>query len=67
MSSLQSRSGAKDSNRDGEIIAASVTLLILPTVFVALRMVSRRLARASFWVCCLLNSIFHLEMKPGME
>ena len=67
MSSPQPQSGAKDLNRNGEIISASLTLLILPTVFVALRVVSRCLARASFWVCSLLNRLFDFGMNPSME
>ena len=67
MSSPQSRTGAKDSNRNEEIISASVTLLILPTIFVALRVVSRRLARASFWVCSLLNRNSHFEMHSSLK
>ena len=67
MSRPQPRTAAKDINRNGEIISASVTLLILPTVFVALRVVSRRLARASFWVCSLLNRLCRFRMKSSME
>lgn len=36
-------------NRDGQVISASVTLLVLPTVFVALRVVSRCISGAGFW------------------
>ncbi|CAF9938329.1 hypothetical protein IMSHALPRED_000764 [Imshaugia aleurites] len=35
--------------RKGQIISASVTLLVLPTVFVALRVVSRTMSGAGFW------------------
>lgn len=38
-------------NRHGQVIGASVALLVLPTVFVALRVVSRCMSRAGFWVC----------------
>ena len=38
-------------NRHGQIISASVALLILPTILVALRVVSRCMSRAGFWVC----------------
>lgn len=38
-------------NRDGQIIRASVVLVLLPTVFVALRLCSRWKAGAGFWVC----------------
>lgn len=37
-------------NRDGQIIRASVVLVLLPTVFVALRLCSRWKAGAGFWV-----------------
>ena len=40
-------------DRRGEVIGASVTLLILPTVAVALRLLSRWVSRAGFWVSCL--------------
>ncbi|KAF6225969.1 hypothetical protein HO173_012636 [Letharia columbiana] len=36
-------------NRDGQVISASVTLLVLPTVFVALRVMSRYMSGAGFW------------------
>ncbi|KAM0796846.1 hypothetical protein BDR22DRAFT_498471 [Usnea florida] len=36
-------------NRHGQIISASVTLLVLPTVFVALRVMSRCISGAGFW------------------
>lgn len=37
-------------NRDGEILGASLALLILPTVAVALRVLSRWMSGAGFWV-----------------
>ena len=37
-------------SRAGEVIGASVPLLILPTVAVALRLLSRWMSRAGFWV-----------------
>lgn len=40
-------------DRSGEVIGASVTLLILPTLAVALRLLSRWMSRAGFWVSCL--------------
>lgn len=40
-------------NRRGEVIGASVPLLILPTLAVALRLLSRRISKARFWVRCL--------------
>ena len=43
-------------DRRGEVIGASVTLLILPTVAVALRLLSRWVSRAGFWVSCLIYS-----------
>ena len=38
------------SNRNGEVLGASVTLLALPTIFVALRLLSRYMAGAGLWV-----------------
>ena len=43
-------------DRRGEVIGASVALLILPTLAVALRLLSRWMSRASFWVSCLAYS-----------
>ena len=43
-------------DRRGEVIGASVTLLILPTLAVALRLLSRWMSRARFWVSCLIYS-----------
>ena len=37
-------------NSNGQILGASMALLVLPTVFVALRLVSRYMAGAGFWV-----------------
>ena len=37
-------------NQNQKIIGASVTLLTLSTVFVALRLLSRKLSKAGFWV-----------------
>lgn len=37
-------------NQNQSIIGASVTLLVLSTVFVALRLLSRNLSKAGFWV-----------------
>lgn len=44
-------------NQNQEIIGASVTLLVLSTVFVALRLLSRKLSKAGYWVSmCLVKS-----------
>lgn len=37
-------------NQNQDIIGASATLLVLSTVFVALRLLSRKLSKAGFWV-----------------
>lgn len=37
-------------NRNGEILGASITLLILPTLAVTLRLLSRWMSRAGYWV-----------------
>ncbi|KAI4139555.1 MAG: hypothetical protein L6R39_006225 [Caloplaca ligustica] len=37
-------------NRSAHVIAAAVVLLILPTLAVALRLLSRRMSRAGFWI-----------------
>lgn len=37
-------------NQQGRIIAASAALIVLTTAFVSLRLLSRRLSRAGFWV-----------------
>ena len=44
-------------NKDDQILSASVVLLVLPTIFVALRLVSRHMAGAGFWVCCCLSAL----------
>ena len=38
-------------NSNGQVLSASVVLLVLPTVFVALRLISRWVAGAGLWVC----------------
>lgn len=43
----------RSQDRTGEVIGASVPLLILPTLAVALRLLSRRISKARFWVSCL--------------
>ena len=54
MSSLAIPTPAEDpalyANSNGEIWGASMALLVLPTVFVGLRLVSRYMAGAGFWV-----------------
>ena len=40
-------------NRNSEIIGGSVILIVLPTVFVTLRLISRWMARANLWVRCI--------------
>ena len=37
-------------NRNGEILGASIALFILPTLAVTLRLLSRWMSRAGFWV-----------------
>lgn len=37
-------------NQKGRIIAASAALIVLTTVFVLLRLLSRRLSRVGLWV-----------------
>ena len=37
-------------NRNGEILGASITLLLLPTLAVTLRLLSRWMSRAGYWV-----------------
>lgn len=39
-----------DENRNGEILGASIALFILPTLAVTLRLLSRWMSRAGFWV-----------------
>ena len=55
MSTSQLPTPAEDpalwANRSGEVISASITLLVLPTVFVALRLLSRYMSGAGLWVC----------------
>ena len=43
-------------DRRGEVIGASAALLILPTLAVALRLLSRWISRAGFWVSYLTYS-----------
>lgn len=45
--------GDGNASRDSEIIGGSVVLILLPTIFVALRLVSRWMARAPLWVLSL--------------
>lgn len=37
-------------NRSGQVVGASVALIVLPTVTVALRLLSRWISRAGYWV-----------------
>lgn len=37
-------------DRSHHVIGASITLIIIPTIFVVLRLLSRWIARAGFWV-----------------
>ena len=39
-----------DANRNEEIYFGSIVLIVLPTVFVVLRLLSRWMARAKLWV-----------------
>ena len=41
---------AMSASRQSSIVGASVTLLVLSTVVVSLRLVSRWISRAGFWV-----------------
>lgn len=40
-----------NADRGSHVVAASIVLLILPTIVVGLRMTSRWLSKAGFWVC----------------
>ena len=42
-------------DQSDRILAASVTLIILPTIFVILRFTSRAVSKAGFWVWILLQ------------
>lgn len=44
-------------NQNLDIIGASVTLLVLSTVFVALRLLSRTLSKGGFWVSMRLSNL----------
>ena len=50
-----------NANRGRDIIGASITLIVLPTLAVALRLLSRWISRAGLWVNEM-NFIF--EIKP---
>ena len=54
MSASQLPTPAEDpalwANHNGEVLGASVTLLALPTIFVALRLLSRYMSGAGLWV-----------------
>ena len=39
-----------NANKDSHILSAVVALLFIPTIFVFLRLLSRRVSRAGFWV-----------------
>ena len=41
-----------NADRGQHVVAASIVLLVLPTVAVCLRLCSRWMARAGFWVHC---------------
>lgn len=43
-------------NQTKRLIGSSVALIALSTIFVFLRLVSRKLSKAGFWVCSLQSS-----------
>ena len=45
-------------DRSSEVVAASIVLLVLPTVAVIFRIVSRWIAKAGFWVSASCNAIY---------
>ena len=55
--------GDRTANRVPEIVGASVTLIVLPTVFVFLRLLSRRMAGKDLWVCRLSISVKVMHQK----
>ena len=58
---------ANFATKNGQIISASVTLLVLPTLFVALRVVSRYMSEAGFWVCSCLLAMLTLRRSQGVS
>lgn len=70
MSASQLPTPAEDpalwASRSGEVISASVTLMVLPTIFVALRLLSRYMSGAGLWVCpSLVTSQYIGALKHG--
>ena len=55
--------GDIDANRNSEIYGGSVVLIVLPTIFVGLRLLSRWMARANLWVSPLLNANLTQEIE----
>ena len=46
-----------NANKDSHILSAVIALLFIPTIFVFLRLLSRRVSRAGFWVYCPWNNM----------
>ena len=47
-----------NADRGSHVVAASIVLLILPTIVVGLRMTSRWMSKAGFWVCpCAMSDV----------
>ena len=39
-----------NANQQGRLVSSMIALIILPTAFVILRLISRRVSRAGYWV-----------------
>lgn len=39
-----------DANQQGRLVSSMTALIILPTIFVILRLISRKVSRAGYWV-----------------
>ena len=39
-----------DANQQGRLVSSMIALIILPTIFVIFRLISRKVSRAGYWV-----------------
>ena len=39
-----------NANQQGRLVSSMIALIVLPTTFVILRLISRRVSRAGYWV-----------------
>ena len=46
-----------EANQQGRLVASMIALIILPTIFVILRLISRKKSQAGYWVRSLVASL----------